>query len=267
MESKTLSALLEGAKELAVRAGQAIQEVAAAGVEVQTKADDSPLTCADLASHETICQGLVALEPPSPILSEEGDLERFQQGSWQRFWCVDPLDGTKEFLKGLDEYTVNIALIEQGRPILGVVYAPAQEVLYYAARGQGAYKADLPAAPKPIAPSDNGSPAVAVVSRSHLSAETQEFLNRLGVPETIQRGSSLKICAIAEGSADIYPRHGPTNLWDTAAGAAVAIEAGCEVTDLDGAALSYDPVDGLKRPGFLVFPSGLRPVIEKYLAG
>ena len=100
MESKTLSALLEGAKELAVRAGQAIQEVAAGGVEVQTKADNSPLTRADLASHETICQGLVALEPPSPILSEEGDVERFQQGSRQRFWCVDPLDGTRNFTRG-----------------------------------------------------------------------------------------------------------------------------------------------------------------------
>ena len=182
-----------------------------------------------------------------------GDLERAGEG-WPTFWCVDPLDGTKEFVKGLGEYTVNIALVEDGAAVLGVIYVPAKDVLYYAATGQGAWKVEGEGRPAPIRASDCQVPRSAVVSRSHLSKETEDFLAELGITDTVSHGSSIKICAVAEGKADIYPRHGPTCLWDTAAGSAIAIEAGCRVIDLEGEPLSYNPADGLKRPGFIVYP-------------
>ena len=254
MNDETLAKLLDPVKEIAIRAGQAILAVAEEGTDVQEKADGSPLTRADLASHRTIDAGLRELEPKLPVLSEEGDLASAE--SFTTFWCVDPLDGTKEFVKGLTEYTVNIAIVEDAKPIFGVIYVPAQDLLYFAARGQGAWRT-AGGKTERIAASDREAPKSAVASRSHLSEETQEFLKRLGVTETVQHGSSIKICAVAEGKADIYPRHGPTCLWDTAAGAAIAIEAGCEVIDLEGAPLSYDPAAGIKRPGFIVHPAGM----------
>jgi len=265
MDSETLARLLENVKDVAAAAGEAILPIAAGVGEVEAKSDGSPLTRADLASHDIIQAGLEPLEPGFPILSEEGDLELVEQESWKAYWCVDPLDGTKEFVKGLDEYTVNIALIEAAVPILGVVHVPAKDALYYAARGLGAWKIDAGQPPRRLHPSGRRRPQSAVVSRSHLSDETRRFLERLGVENTLRHGSSIKICAVAEGKADIYPRHGPTCLWDTAAGAAVALGAGCFVVDLAGAPLSYDLRDGIRHSGFLVYPPSLDGVVRGQL--
>lgn len=252
-----MNSLLEQAGQIARQAGNAILPIAAEVGEVVEKADGSPLTRADLASHNIIEAGLNDLRPSFPVLSEEGDLDDFQTGQWRTFWCVDPLDGTKEFVKGLDEYTVNIALVEDAVPVLGVIYVPANGVLYYAARGLGAWKVEPDAEPAPISAAKCECPHSAVVSRSHLSAETERFLAEMGVTEVIRHGSSIKICAVAEGRADIYPRHGPTCLWDTAAGVAIAIEAGCAVVDLAGKPLSFNPSAGLKHAGFIVYPKSL----------
>ncbi len=258
LDSSALEGLGSEVCRIAIEAGKAILPIASELGEVETKKDGSPLTRADLASHNVIQAGLESLEPKFPILSEEGDLEHAGQGEWDIFWCVDPLDGTKEFVKGLDEYTVNIALVESGAAILGVIYVPAKDVLYYAVRGGGAFRrTPSGASPERIRANMCRKPRKAVVSRSHLSQQTREFLDRLDIAETVQYGSSLKICAVAEGKADVYPRHGPTCLWDTAAGAAIAVEAGCRVIDLNGEDLSYSPKTGIKRPGFIVYPSQL----------
>ena len=258
MDEELLRALLDRVKPVAVAAGKAILSIPPGAADVTDKADGTPLTRADLASHETILAGLRELEGAFPIVSEEGDLEGLDDASYETFWLVDPLDGTKEFVKGLGEYTVNIALIDRGRPVLGVVYVPAADELYYAASGLGAFKARGAARPARIAPSDRAAPRTAVVSRSHRSAQTEQFLKELNVTDTIERGSSLKMCAVAEGAADIYPRFGPTFLWDTAAGTAVAREAGCAVAGPDGRDLSYDLAGGIRHAGFLVCPERLR---------
>ena len=252
-----LDRFLQACRPVARSAGAAILRVADEGIDVETKEDGSPLTRADRASHEIIVSALESLEPKLPILSEEGDVASPQMRRWRTYWCVDPLDGTKEFIKGLGEYTVNIALIDRGAPVLGVVYLPVRQTEYYAARGCGAWKAAGDDEPQPLRPSAAPRPRKAVVSRSHLSDETMRYLEALGVAETISHGSSIKICAVAEGAADIYPRHGPTCLWDTAAGAAVAVEAGCDVVDLDGKPLTYDPADGIRKAGFMVYPKGI----------
>ncbi|MFW6155149.1 MAG: 3'(2'),5'-bisphosphate nucleotidase CysQ [Planctomycetota bacterium] len=257
MDSKILQRWLDPACRAAVDAGRAILEIAGELGQVVDKADGSPLTRADLASNTIITEALARLEPPLPILSEEGDLDAFQAGRHRTFWCVDPLDGTKEFVGGRDEYTVNIAIVEDGRPILGVIDVPPKRALYWAVAGGGAWRRVGDGDAERIAATDRTAPRVAVASRSHLDARTRAYLERLGVDETIQCGSSVKMTAVAEGRADIYPRFGPTCLWDTAAGAAIALEAGCRVLALDGSPLSYDPADGLKREGFLVLPRGM----------
>jgi len=256
MERQTLERHLESLIPTARQAGRDIQAVAAGEIGTVEKDDGSPLTRADLASHEAIMAGLAPLEPAWPILSEEGDLDT-TGGAWGTYWCVDPLDGTKEFVKGLDEYTVNIALVEAGRPVLGVVHLPVTDVTYWGGQGLGAFKRIGDAAPQAIAPGSAQVPASAVISRSHPSPETEAFLKANAITDVIPHGSSLKICAIAEGAADVYPRLGPTCLWDTAAGAAVALAAGCDVIDLAGAPLSYDVANGLKREGFIVCPKGM----------
>jgi len=258
MDKEKLTRLLVPVRRTARAAGQAILAVLAEGVEAETKADGSPLTRADTASDAAIAAGLKTLEPAVPIVSEEGDLERFRGESFEQFWLVDPLDGTKELLKGLGEYTVNIALICDGEPILGVIVVPATGVGYFAARGVGAFKVPPGGEPRPIHANQCEHPRSAVASRSHLSEQTKEYLARLNVTEIVRRGSSLKFCAVAEGQADIYPRHGPTWLWDSAAGAAIAREAGCRVVDLAGRPLTYGLAGGMKHSGFIVYPCTLR---------
>jgi 3'(2'), 5'-bisphosphate nucleotidase len=266
MDPSRLAAWLGEVGLLARRAGQAIEAVRGGPVEAEEKADGSPVTRADRAAEAVLVEGLRALLPGVAIVSEEGDVEAAVAGAGSTYWLVDPLDGTKEFLEGIPEYTVNVALVDAGVPVLGAVYVPAADCLYLAARGQGARRLDargearLLAAPVAV-------PRRAVVSRSHLSPETSALLARIGVTETLPRGSSLKMCAVAEGAADIYPRLGPTHLWDTAAGAAVAAAAGCDVVGLDGRPLRYGLADCLLHPGFIVSaPGGGREACLRALA-
>jgi 3'(2'), 5'-bisphosphate nucleotidase len=222
---------------------------------VITKADDSPLTQADLAADRIISEGLKALDLSWPILSEESATIAFDaRRDWQSFWLVDPLDGTKEFIKRNGEFTVNIALIENGKPVLGVVYAPALDVCYYAAHGEGAFVQCGTGAAQKIAtqlPAD-GEAVKVVASRSHLDERTSMLLAKLGDYECISMGSSLKLCLVAEGAAHLYPRTGPTMEWDTAAAHAVVNEAGGLVQDLCGQELRYNKAD-LHNPEFFVY--------------
>jgi 3'(2'), 5'-bisphosphate nucleotidase len=250
-----LPALLEAVGDLAHRAGKAILATARSRNDVEEKADGSPVTRADRAAHEVLVSGLGELDPDHTVVSEEGDVERSTEAAGSVYWLVDPLDGTKEFIAGRPEYTVNVALVEAGVPILGVIQVPVSGRLYLGARGLGARLVD-DGRETPLAPAPVDRPRRAVVSRSHRTPPTEEFLARLGITETTPCGSSLKICAVAEGVADVYPRFGPTCLWDTAAGAAIATAAGCAVVDLVGQPLRYDPANGIKHPGFLVAAPG-----------
>lgn len=257
--AELLRELLPKVLEIAGEAGEAAAgHQPSAGESVEIKDDGSPVTLADRAAHELIINGLAGLDPLLPVISEEGDLEGVESASHPQFWLVDPLDGTKDFLAGLDEYTTNIALVEDGVPIMGVVVAPGSGTAYFSGRGLGAFKqTDGSASTKICCSTDNGR-IRAAISRSHSSRSTEDYLARLGVAETIRSGSSIKICLVAEGAADIYPRLGPTRLWDTAAGVAVAREAGCEVTCLKGKSLGFDPaVDGILQQGFIVAPPWL----------
>ncbi len=217
------------------------------------KADGSPVTRADLAAHQVLCQALAALEPSYPIVSEEDAKRIPADAEMETYWLVDPLDGTKEFIRGSDEYTVNIALVHQGTPVLGVIELPAARILYYAMLGRGAWKCDAEGVSSNLPRVENRGERVAVVSRSHPSAATNAFLDEHGIRQVMGRGSSLKICAVAEGVADVYPRLGPTWFWDSAAGAAIAAAAGCAVTDPTGAPLSYNYGTNLKHSGFIVY--------------
>jgi len=246
---------LEETGALARRAGAAILETVKSLGEVERKEDGSPVTRADRAAHRVIAEGLRAIAPDLTVISEEGDVEGTVAAAGSDFWLVDPLDGTKEFIKGRPEYTVNIALVEDGVAVLGAIYVPAADRLYVGASGHGATRVD-DRGTTPLAPSPVDRPRSAVVSRSHLTPPTEELLARLGITERASFGSSLKMCAVAEGAADVYPRLGPTCLWDTAAGTAIALGAGCGVVGLDGQPLRYEPTAGLKHPGFLVAAPG-----------
>lgn len=216
---------------------------------VQNKDDNTPVTEADLAAHRIIVNGLRKLSVQYPILSEEAaDISWEQRRCWRRYWLVDPLDGTKEFIKRNGEFTVNIALIENGEPVLGVVYAPVLDAMYVGERGSGAF---LNA--QPIRVQEEMPDILRVVgSRSHPSAETVQWLEGLGKPyELVPMGSSLKICLVAEGKADLYPRLGPTSEWDTAAAHAVLNAAGGSMTTLDGSPLLYNQKESLLNPHFI----------------
>ncbi len=253
----------------AVDAGRAIMDIYQSPVSdfgVESKVDNSPLTKADKASHKLIVERLSAT--PYPILSEEGQHLPFEERSlWKAFWLVDPLDGTKEFIKKNGEFTVNIALVREGVPVMGVVYIPVRKELYFSMDALGAYKLTLmDECPGSMLETINAScrlpihmereDIVVVASRSHCSEETMAFiddLKRFERPVTlVSSGSSRKICLVAEGSADVYPRFAPTMEWDTAAGHAVARGAGCDVFHTDGKTpLTYNKED-LHNPWFVV---------------
>jgi 3'(2'), 5'-bisphosphate nucleotidase len=246
--------LLQSAIVLARRAGHAIMEIyRQLDPAVEYKPDRSPVTAADLASHRIIEAGLRRLTPDWPVLSEESQQIAFEQRRlWRNFWLVDPLDGTKEFLRRSGQFTVNVALIEGGRPVLGVVYAPGIDRLYYSARGTGAWKIEGERRSQiRVAPPPGVSLRIAM-SRSHLSGEEhiERFLNGSQRCEFVSLGSSLKFCLVAEGAADIYPRLGPTMEWDTAAAHCIVEEAGGSVTDLEGKLLVYNK-PALQNPGFI----------------
>ncbi len=208
------------------QAGNEILEYYDEEIEVEIKQDQSPLTKADLAAHHVIVKALEELTPNIPIISEESGVPDFQVRSlWKQFWLVDPLDGTKEFIKKNGEFTVNIALIENEVPAFGVVYIPAKNITYYGQKGQDSFKIDSSGNKIQIfsGQPDIQNPLKVVTSRSHKSAQLEEKLSRYGITikEQIPAGSSLKFCLVAEGAADLYPRMGPTMEWDTAAGDAV----------------------------------------------
>jgi len=249
-----LPQLIDPVVSLAVEAGKAILEVYASDFDVQAKDDQSPLTQADLASHRIILAGLGRLTPELPVISEESGLPDFEERSqWNRYWLVDPLDGTKEFVKRNGEFTVNIALIEDHRPVFGVVHVPVTDMTYSGCRGVGAeLRADGEEA-RPIGVArESATPVRVVGSRSHRGASLDQFLQNLGNFEMHPTGSSLKFCLIAEGAADVYPRLGPTSEWDTAAAQAVVEQAGGTVLELDGKPLSYNRQSDILNPHFLV---------------
>jgi 3'(2'), 5'-bisphosphate nucleotidase len=196
---------------------------------VREKDDQSPVTLADEVAHGILVEGLQRLDPSTPVISEEAKADSFEaRQGWQRFWLVDPLDGTKEFIKRRAEFTVNVALIENGEPVLGVVLAPAMDLLYWAVKGGGAWKEEKGGSAERIystAPAP-GSPLTIVESFSHPSAELEEYLKTIPVGRRVKAGSSLKFCWVAEGRADIYPRLGPTMEWDVAAGDCVYRQSG-----------------------------------------
>jgi 3'(2'), 5'-bisphosphate nucleotidase len=274
--------LIETAVAAAIDAGRQVMEVyGTESFSVETKADTSPLTEADTRSHTVIAQQLASATPEIPVLSEEGiHLPFADRRHWRTLWIVDPLDGTKEFIRRNDEFTVNIALIARNTgedtpsPVLGVVYAPALGTLYLGVQGRGAWRLPwpvdaqgTPSATRIIAEATGlpqkaaRRPYTIVASRSHMSPETAAFIEkrRREYPDLdlITAGSSLKICKVAEGSAAEYPRFAPTMEWDTAAGDAVARAAGCEVMQWDptqnapAGPLSYNKED-LHNPWFLV---------------
>ena len=248
-----MSALRNACIVLAREAGAAIMEVYAQDFDVESKADASPLTAADLASHRIICAGLTALTPEVPVLSEESAaIDWAVRRGWSRYWLVDPLDGTREFVKKNGEFTVNIALIDGGVSVLGVVYAPALDYLVHAERGVGAFVHDGAADIALMTQQPAPTPLRVAASRSHLDARTASALEKMGATERIGMGSSLKFCRIAEGRIDVYPRFGPTSEWDTAAGQCVVEAAGGAVLTLDGAALRYNTKESLLNPDFIV---------------
>ena len=254
---------LEPVIEIAKTAGAAIMQVYSTDFSVVKKDDNSPLTQADLAAHHLIVSALNKLTPDIPILSEESEAVDYEtRKNWPRYWLIDPLDGTREFVKRNGEFTVNIALVDEQNSVLGVVYAPVIEVLYYAALAQGAYKQiklDKPFAIK-TKTLDLNLPIVAG-SRSHTDEKMQNFMHNLkdrsGVtPELISMGSSLKICLVAEGAADVYPRLGPTSEWDTAAAHCVLNEAGGDIVDEAGLSLRYNTKHSLLNPFFFAKSDG-----------
>lgn len=244
--------MLESLIYIAQRAGGAIMSVYASGFAVRDKADASPVTVADEAAEKIILAGLAELAPDIPVVAEESVAAGRVPAIADRFFLVDPLDGTKEFIGHRDEFTVNIALIEQGEPVLGVVLAPARRELFWGdvrAKRAGHIDAEpdgtmpmLGAALRARVPPADAF--VAVASRSHRSLETDAFLANYPVTEFRSIGSSLKFCLVAAGQADIYPRLGPTMEWDTAAGQAVLVAAGGSVTTLEGESFRYG------KPGF-----------------
>lgn len=251
---------IEEIKNLARAAGAAILEVYGTEFSVDTKEDASPLTEADRRSNAVILEGLSRLHPDIPVISEETrTLPYEERRDWDQFWLVDPLDGTKEFIKRNGEFTVNIALVRNGIPVLGVVYQPVGDHLYWASEGKGAWKSSGGGESLRLQGGTHylDKPEVTVVaSRSHLTDEVRDFIAGLEASgkqvEFRSAGSSLKLCLVADGSADVYPRLGPTMEWDTGAAHAVALEAGRRVLEHgSGEPLRYNK-ENLLNPYFIV---------------
>jgi 3'(2'), 5'-bisphosphate nucleotidase len=252
MSAPDLAELAQTCCAIARDAGAAIMRIYAGDFAVEHKDDNSPLTAADLAAHRTIVDRLRALTPHIPVLSEESAEQAgwSERRDWTRYWLVDPLDGTREFVKRNGEFTVNIALIEQHRPTLGVVFAPALDELYWAWHGGNAHfgaksqSGELHTRPR-------ANPVVVAGSRSHADPRTLAALEKIGAHELQPLGSSLKFCRAARGDVDIYIRYGPTSEWDTAAGQCVLEQAGGRVMEMNGATLRYNAKESLLNPDFL----------------
>jgi 3'(2'), 5'-bisphosphate nucleotidase len=250
--SADLERLAHAAGTIARDAGAAILEVYQGDFRVEHKGDRSPLTAADLAAHRIIVAALQALTPDWPVLSEESaDVPWSVRATWQTYWLVDPLDGTREFVKRNGEFTVNIALIVEHRPLLGVVFAPVLDELYWACDGVGAFVSKGKMMQMPAHTRPRADPLVVAGSRSHGDPRVSAALERLGSHKLQPLGSSLKFCRIAAAAADLYLRYGPTSEWDTAAGQCVLEQAGGAVMDLSGNPLEYNCKESLLNPDFL----------------
>jgi 3'(2'), 5'-bisphosphate nucleotidase len=252
-------AWLESVEGIAVDAGREILEIYERDFAVEHKGDGSPLTEADRAAHRLIVARLGELSPDIPVLSEESaSVDYGTRAGWKTFWLVDPLDGTREFVKRNGEFTVNIALIDGHEAVMGVVYVPVTGVSYLACRDHGAFKREPGEALHPIhaRPLPEGRMTI-VASRSHAGDSLKAALERLGPHDTVSMGSSLKLCLVAEGKADLYPRLGPTSEWDTAAAQCVVEVAGGRVVGLDNRPLRYNK-ESILNPHFIVAGSGDR---------
>lgn len=271
MTNMQISSLLEPVREIALEAGRAILEVYRGAYDVDEKSDGSPVTTADRLAHRIIVDRLERLTPHIPVLSEESSGITFSdRHAWERFWLVDPLDGTKEFIRRNGEFTVNIALIEAHTPALGVVHTPERDITHEAVRGGGARRLEggriddihcRPFDPRSVC---------LVASRSHAGIEVTRYLDALQRDvesvETTSMGSALKICLVAEGVADVYPRLGLTSEWDTAASHCILSEAGGRLTDVHGRDLTYNDRESLLNPWFLAFGDPRHDWLQ-YLSG
>ena len=252
MTGNTPAALLDGVLALAGRAATSILEVYAAPFDAEHKADGTPVTVADRRADRLIREGLRDIAADIPIISEETPPPPVaERRSWARLWLVDPLDGTREFVRRSDEFTVNIALVEAGQPVLGVVLAPVSGIAWYAARGAGAWRRQGHAQPCRIHSRACPQTPVVAASRSRRNELVNEFLRNLGIDEPTRVGSSIKTCLVAEGTADVYPGFSVTSEWDTAAAQCVLEEAGGRLSDLRMQPLRYNTGAGLDNPRFL----------------
>jgi 3'(2'), 5'-bisphosphate nucleotidase len=251
---RDLTSLAKALMPIVERAGAAIMQIYDGAFAVQHKDDNSPLTLADLESQRVIIDGLKRLTPEIPILSEESAAAPWaERRTWQELWVVDPLDGTREFVKRNGEFTVNIALIVQHEAVLGVVSAPAQNLVYWGAAGHGAFTRAHGSEARAIHVAPAQRPLRALGSRSHASAQTAAYLARLGPHVVSGMGSSLKFCLLAQGKAELYVRFGATSEWDTAAGQALLEAAGGHVTRMDGHRLRYNCRESLINGDFVAF--------------
>ena len=246
---------------ISVDAGEVILNYYNENVDVIYKDDKSPLTKADLASHKIITDSIKKITPDIPILSEEEFIDWKIRKKWKKYWLIDPLDGTKEFIKKNDEFTVNIALIENNRPILGVIYTPALNELFYSIKNFGSYKIltkkklNTLKEAKRISINKKKSNKIKIVgSRSHSNPILDKWINKnFNEFDILQKGSSLKFCLIAEGSADIYPRFGPTSEWDIAAGHIILEEAGGKLKSIDNKEILYNEKENILNPEFFAY--------------
>ncbi|MCC8987541.1 MAG: 3'(2'),5'-bisphosphate nucleotidase CysQ [Candidatus Contendobacter sp.] len=256
-----LSALVEPVQAIAREAGRRIMEVYAGGFSVTAKADQSPVTEADMAAHRCILRGLAELNPIIPILSEEASEVSFAERSrWDWLWLVDPLDGTREFIRHSDQFAVNIALIHQHEAVFGLILPPVEGSCYYAWRGGGAWKQPRSQSARRIQAAQVCHQPIRVASSqaSYRSRRLQEYLQQIGDYRHLFLGSALKSCLIAEGEADLYPRFGPTGEWDTAAAQIIVEEAGGQLTDMQLRPLRYNARPVLINPDFFAFGDASR---------
>lgn len=245
------SSILPDVIKIADEASEKVLHIYQSDFKVNYKEDHSPITAADIASHDIIVKGLRQISRDIPILSEEGaEIPWEERKKWRRFWLIDPIDGTKDFTQRTGEFTVNIAMIEDGEPVMGVVTAPALKEAFWGIKGEGAHMRDRTGRVHRIRVAEPKDTLRVVASRNHLNEETRAFIDTLGAHETVQAGSSLKFCRIAEGHADIYPRMGPTSEWDTAAAHAVLVAAGGKVQTPEGQPLVYGK-ENILNPNFI----------------
>ena len=263
MSEINLKKLIHPTCEIAIQAGKAINKYYKTKTDILLKEDKSPLTQADLISNQVINDSLIKLNKDIPILSEESLVDWSIRKTWETYWLVDPLDGTKEFIKENDDFSVNIALIENNHPVLGVIYAPTLEILYFSYKKGGSYKLNIKKLKKIENYFDNSikinttlktknDPLIVICSKSHPNDEFNKWITKnVKNFKLIKKGSSLKFCDIAEGTADLYPRLKPTSEWDIAAGHIILIEAGGKLESLNQKEILYNTKESVINPYFI----------------